>query len=122
MIDFANHTFAFENTDNKIRSYHVPDLWNHVRDYEVITIDLVNVIQCINTYINNFTADDWTRVMYADLTYPIIINDVSGIADGCHRTVKAMMLGYTQINAVRIVDFPEPTRVWDNWEDYDKNP
>jgi hypothetical protein len=122
MINFDKHTYARESFDKKIRSWHVPSLWEHVKDYEIIEVDVLPIIECINDYINKFDAGDWERVMSADLSYPIIVNDICGIADGCHRTVKAMFLGMDKIRAVRIVEFPEPMRVWNNWKDYDDNP
>lgn len=121
-MNFDNHIHAVEGFDSKIRCWHVPTLWEYVKDYEIIEIPITNVIECINNYINNYDADDWDRVINADLNYPIIVNDISGIVDGCHRTVKALFLGMETIQAVRITEYPEPVRTWNNWKDYDENP
>ena len=116
-----SHTFAYQDIDGKVREYDVHDLWIHTAHTPVIDINLELVIGCINDYVNSFTPDDWDRVLNADLSYPIIINDISGIVDGCHRTVKAVFLGYTSISAKRLVEFPTPNRVWKDWMDYDLN-
>ena len=116
-----SHTFAREELDGSIRSYNVYVFWELTKDHKPFDIDLTTVIGCINNFINNFTQDDWDRVVVADLSYPIILNDITGVLDGCHRSVKAMLLGYTSIRAVRLNDLPEPTKVWDNWSDYDAN-
>lgn len=122
MMNFDNHDYAHEDIDGKIKSWHVPDLWKYTENFEVIDVPVESIIKTINMFINIFNADDWERVINADLSYPVIINDITGIADGCHRTVKAMFLGMDTIKAVRIVDFPEPKRIWNNWKDYDENP
>lgn len=118
-MNFNEHYFTFENMDEKIRSYPVQALWEYTADYPVIDIPIECVISCINTYINNFEEDDWLRVQEADLSYPIIINDVSGIVDGCHRTVKALFLGHTTMRAKRIEVFPETNLIWNSWDEYD---
>lgn len=117
-MNYDEHVVSNEGEDGKIYSYHVPTLWNMVADHEILEIDIVDVIRCFNNFINQFNEDDWDRVIKADLTYPIIINDIYGILDGCHRTVKAMMLGQTTIMAKRLNDLPDPIKIWDSWQDY----
>ena len=123
MRDFSNHDMATEREDGRIYQYHVPDMWKHVEDFETTEIDLSTLVKCINDFINRFDSSDWQRVIDADLSYPVIVNDVIGIADGCHRTVKAMMLGYTHLTCKHI-DFNDfqPTKVWNSWDEYNSNP
>lgn len=116
-----SHTFAREELDGTIKSYDVYMFWGLSKDLEIFDIDLIIPINCINNMINQYTNDDWQRVMEADLSYPIILNDVTGVLDGCHRCVKAMLLGHTSIRAVRLNNLPEPINVWSNWSDYDAN-
>ena len=116
-----SHAFAREELDGSIKAYDVHEFWNAVKDMAPFELDINIPIGCINSFINKFTQDDWDRVIEADLSYPIIVNDISGILDGCHRSVKAMLLGHTSIKAVRLNDLPEPTKVWANWSDYDAN-
>lgn len=117
-----SHTFAREELDGTIKAYDVYGLWKASENLEVFNIDLTTVLSRINNMVNGFTPDDWQRVMEADLSYPIIVNDITGVLDGCHRSVKAMMLGYTTIRAVRLNHMPPPTRVWNSWDEYRANP
>lgn len=106
-----------ECEDGSIRQYVVSELWELTKDEPVFDIGIDIVIPMFNSFINDFTSDDWYRVINADLSYPIIVNDTYGILDGCHRTVKAMMLGMETIRAVRLNDLPEPNKVWANWDE-----
>jgi hypothetical protein len=45
-----------------------------------------------------------TRILDADLYYPIILTPEGEIADGMHRLAKARWMGMTEINAVRLPD------------------
>ena len=81
MMNFDNHDYAHEDIDGKIKSWHVPDLWKYTENFEVIEVPVESIIKRINMFINIFNADDWDRVINADLTYPIIVNDICGIAD-----------------------------------------
>ncbi len=117
-----SHTFAREEIDGSIKSYNVYEFWELVKNHESFDIDLTIPIACISNMVNKYTPDDWQRVIEADLSYPIILNDITGVLDGCHRCVKAMLLGHATIRAVRLNDLPEPIKVWSSWEDYDANP
>ena len=117
-----NHTYAVQNSDGTVSSYHVPDLWKIAQHFPTTQKPLEYWVGRINNYINTFTPEDWLRVIEADLSYPIILNGKVGVADGCHRIVKAMLLGYDQINAIEIPHLPNPIRVWASWEEYDTNP
>lgn len=48
-----------------------------------------------------------SRVEAADLSYPIILTPEGRIADGTHRIVKALRLGYRRIVAVQLPTMPE---------------
>lgn len=47
----------------------------------------------------------------ADLSYPIILDWLGGIADGRHRLIKALVLGHTTIKCVRMKYKPEFDKV-----------
>lgn len=117
-----NHTYALQNRDGTVCSYHVPDLWKIAQHFPATQKPLGYWVSSINNYINAFTPEDWLRVIEADLSYPIILYSKAGVVDGCHRIVKAMLLGYDQINAVEIPHLSNPIRVWASWEEYDTNP
>lgn len=117
-----SHTFAREELDGSIHAYDVTHFWEAVKNLPVITMDITIPLSCINHMVNAYDAEDWYRVATADLSYPIIVNDINGVLDGCHRTMKAVLLGHTTVNVVRLNNLPPPIKVWSNWEDYDANP
>lgn len=47
-------------------------------------------------------------VSAADLNYPIILSPDGRIMDGMHRIAKALLLGHSEIMAVRLDLMPEP--------------
>jgi hypothetical protein len=47
----------------------------------------------------------------ADLAYPIILSSTGEVMDGMHRSAKALLLGYTQIEAVQFQQDPPPDHV-----------
>lgn len=51
------------------------------------------------------------KISEADLAYPIILSSDGRLMDGGHRVCKALILGRTEIDAVRFVDDPEPDHV-----------
>ena len=54
------------------------------------------------------SAEDFKRVMEADLSYPIILSADGGLMDGAHRLFKAWLAGQTEIAAVQFQTDPEP--------------
>ena len=46
------------------------------------------------------------RCSNASLNYPIILDKYGTIADGCHRVVKAIVLGRETIKAIRLETMP----------------
>ena len=50
-----------------------------------------------------------TRLMLdCDLAFPVILSSDGGVMDGMHRVCKALLLGLSEIEAVRFVQDPEP--------------
>ena len=47
----------------------------------------------------------------ADLRYPIILCPQGRVMDGMHRVAKAVLLGKTEIAAVRLLELPPPDHV-----------
>ena len=43
-----------------------------------------------------------------DLAFPVILSNDGRVMDGMHRVCKALLLGLTEIEAVRFVQDPEP--------------
>lgn len=63
---------------------------------------------CVNGFIFQMK-----RVQDADLSYPIILDDLGQIADGWHRVCKAILEGKTTIKAIRMDRMPS----CDKWEE-----
>lgn len=64
--------------------------------YEKLTLrDLVMHIQAVND---------------ADLSKPIILSEDGAIMDGRHRIMKALLLNFDKIKAVRFEENPEPCK------------
>lgn len=122
MINFNKHTASFKMKDQKIGTWLVPTFWELTKNQNVVIIPTETLLEIILGYVNNdYEDDDWNRVEIADLSYPIIINDTHGILDGCHRVVKAYMLGHKEVVCVRLNDLPTPLYVWDSWEQLDRD-
>lgn len=49
------------------------------------------------------------RINETDLKYPILIDDFGNICDGWHRIAKAIIEGRNYVNAIRLLDMPEPS-------------
>lgn len=114
------HTHSYETTSGEIHAHDVTDLWAHTAALPVEHLPLEVAVRTFNGYINTFDSDDWDRVIEADLSYPIIFNDTYGVVDGCHRCVKAMLLGEIHIAVKRMATYPAPKRIFSSWEDYNK--
>jgi hypothetical protein len=56
-------------------------------------------------------------MLECDLAYPIILSSDGRVMDGMHRVCKALLDGRTEIEAVRLVDDPEPDYVGVNPDD-----
>ena len=98
-----NHTYAVQNSDGTVSSYHVPDLWKIAQHFPTTQKPLEYWVGRINNYINAFTPEDWLRVIEADLSYPIILYGKAGVADGSVRRpyyvvgMSLSQLNYTQL-------------------------
>lgn len=114
-----SHTVAYEDVSGSVIEYRVSDLWGVSKDLPTSSVPLAPLVQRINGYINSFNSDDWERVSLADMSYPIIVRNID-IMDGCHRVVKAMLLGHTSIDAKVLTELPSPSRIWSTWDDYVK--
>jgi len=56
-------------------------------------------------------AEHARRIRDADLSHPIILSASGALMDGGHRLCKALMLGHTEVAAVRFTTDPEPDYV-----------
>ena len=77
-------------------------------------IDLTNLpwgddSKSINDFIYHFK-----RIENTDLKHPIILNDKGFICDGWHRVCKAILQGYTGIDAIRLEEMPQPDKITNN--------
>ena len=69
-------------------------------------------------------ADHARLINECDLRYPVILSSDGRIMDGMHRVLKALLLGESQIPAVRFLIDPEPDFVGVDPDDlpYDEEP
>ena len=113
------HTLAFrDDKTNRIHVWDVYKLWKFVKEFPECNEPIIPLVQAINENLNEYGFDDWSRVVQADLSYPVIIYGNFCIMDGCHRIAKAMLLGQTEIRAVRIKNLPPPDQTYAEWIDY----
>jgi hypothetical protein len=86
--------------------WHVDRLWKFA---ETMPVEMVPVASLMTEAGEVEDKDrDMTRVMAADLDYPIIIAANGWLMDGRHRVYKAYALGLTEIKAVRFTQDPAP--------------
>lgn len=119
-LKWRKHYMSTVMDDGRVYSWNVPKLWKLVEPLPVIKILVYDIYQTVKRHIEEeYIAEDWKRVAHADLSYPIIVNDLHGVVDGVHRIAKAYQLNKRYINAKRIKTMPEPDMVFDTVEDYD---
>ncbi|MBT3942916.1 MAG: hypothetical protein HOC77_04525 [Chloroflexi bacterium] len=51
------------------------------------------------------------RIRTADVSDPILLSPDGCVVDGMHRVARAFLDGLTSINAVQLLDYPEPDRI-----------
>lgn len=106
--------------DGRVYSWSVHKLWKLVEPLPVIKILVYDIYQTVKRHIEEeYITEDWKRVAHADLSYPIIVNDLHGVVDGVHRIAKAYQLNKRYISAKRIKTMPEPDIVFKNEKAYD---
>jgi hypothetical protein len=94
-------------------SWSVARLIQLSKDLPVMTIPLDAL--CINYPYEKLRMREMVMHMKAvnaaNLKYPIILDEDGEIMDGCHRIMKALLLGKKTIKAVRFDTNPEPDKV-----------
>ncbi len=119
-LNWRKHYMSTVMDNGEVHSWYVPSLWRLVEPLPVIKILVYDIYQTVKRHIEEeYIAEDWKRVAHADLSYPIIVNDLHGVVDGVHRIAKSYQLNKRYINAKRIKTMPEPDMVFDTVEDYD---
>ena len=87
-------------------------LFEHAKDLEPFDIPLAALPIGTETWTGIRTplalAEEMRRVLDADLSHPIILNDEGFVMDGWHRVTKALIEGRTVISAVRFEKNPDP--------------
>lgn len=99
------------------RVYHVPRLWSLSSGLvrKLVEIDSLKLDKRVwfNGTCPTITeiACEFEKVLVADLSYPIILDQSGSIMDGYHRIVKAKLQGDRQIQAVQFEINPEPDSI-----------
>ena len=90
-------------------------MWELARTLPTINVLVVDIYKTVQRHIEEeYIEEDWVRVRNADLSYPILINDVHGVVDGVHRIAKAYKTNKRYIKAKRIETMPKPDIVFAN--------
>lgn len=90
----------------------VPRLFELSKNMPVIEVPLDHL--CISSTYEKLTLRDLVMHMEAvdnaDLSMPIIMSEDGDIMDGRHRVMKALLLNFQTIKAVRFEENPEPCK------------
>ena len=90
----------------------VPRLFELSKDLPVIEIPLDHI--CLSSTYDKLTMRELVMHMQAvndaDLSKPIIMSEDGDIMDGRHRVMKALLLNFNTIKAVRFDENPEPCK------------
>ncbi|WNH10066.1 hypothetical protein [Thalassobellus suaedae] len=93
--------------------YSATKLIEHSKKYESFELPLAGIDLRRSVWTVN-DLDDFIhhakRCTEANLKYPIILDKYGTIADGCHRIVKAIVIGKKSITAIRLLSMPDPDR------------
>ena len=118
--------YHFRPGDRGLRAWDVDKLVALARSLKPQSVPLAEIRELDEPYWGAMTcrqvAEHVRLVEEADLQYPIILSSDGGVMDGMHRVIKALNLGRTHIEAVRLIVDPEPDYVGVAPEDlpYDK--
>lgn len=122
---WRKHYMSTVMDSGEVHSWHVPKLWELARTLPTINVLVVDIYKTVQRHIEEeYIEEDWVRVRNADLSYPILINDVHGVVDGVHRIAKAYKTNKRYIKAKRIETMPKPDIVFANvtaYENYFNN-
>ncbi len=122
---WRKHYMSTVMDSGEVYAWHVPKLWELARTLPTINVLVVDIYKTVQRHIEEeYIEEDWVRVRNADLSYPILINDVHGVVDGVHRIAKAYKTNKRYIKAKRIETMPKPDIVFANvtaYENYFNN-
>ena len=94
--------------------YSSTKLIEHSKKYDVFDLPLAGIDLRRGAWDVN-DLDDFIhhakRCSKVSLKHPIILDKYGTIADGCHRVVKAIVLGKTTIKAIRLETMPPYDRI-----------
>lgn len=120
-LKWRKHYMSTLMDNGEVHSWFVPNLWRLVEPLPIVKVLVFDIYQSVKRHIEEeYIEEDWLRVKHADLSYPIIINDVHGVVDGVHRIAKAYQLNKRFINAKDIKTMPKPDMVFKDEKAYDQ--
>ena len=119
MIKIKKTQFSESEYQRRGLSWSAPKLYEYVKEqeYEQFSLDLRSVDIGINVWDIKTVKDfifDYNRVVNCDSSIPILLDDEGFICDGWHRLVKAITLGNTHIQAIRIEEMPQNDGTYEN--------
>ena len=121
--DEENHTYT-RSENGHGEKWFVSRLWVAAKGLPVITVPIEDIPDLFNedSWVSHWREpegfwikDEIFRVREADLSFPVILHPDGHLMDGYHRVCKALMAGWTTIEAVRFTpaSLPLPDFVWD---------
>ena len=107
-MDDLKQVFSFEGKD-----YTVERLWEETKDFIVHECHPGRFLSQLETsrwgYVTGLDLlTHINRVMHADMSYPIILDNKGNIVDGLHRVCKAFMHRHESIMFVQYEEEIEP--------------
>lgn len=99
------------------RVYNVSRLWSLTADFERKSIEIDSLSLNKRVWFNGVCptipeiACEFEKVLVADLSFPIILDQSGSIMDGYHRIVKAKIQSDRHILAVQFAINPEPDQI-----------
>lgn len=111
-----SHTFSIEFEGQEI-IWDVQTLWKAARGIPILTLFVGGFEEArdVQEWLNNpgEYGEDMSRVILADLSFPIILHPSWFVMDGYHRLGKCLLHKLPTIQAVRFLpeNLPPPDRV-----------
>ncbi|MEN8125026.1 MAG: hypothetical protein ABFR32_07820 [Bacteroidota bacterium] len=110
--------YHFRPSKNGFYAWDIGKLVEKAKDFSVISVKLEDIKELDENYwYNDYPKNlptcrsivaHFKLMEETDLNYPIILCEDGRVMDGMHRVCKALLLGLTEINALKFKKTPDP--------------
>jgi len=109
--------YFFKPSTQGYYAWDVDKLVESTRNFPLISVKLDDIAELDENFWYNGANDlptvrsmveHFQLVQETELEYPIILSEKGRVMDGMHRVAKALLLGHTEISAVRFESDPAP--------------